>query len=91
VDRCDIERPSHPQDTLIPVKRGEWTGTPYNIMKPAITRLTHVRATTVICCPRCIRLISCEAGKAPIVCHACNAIVKDEDLPMSLNGRSQPD
>lgn len=53
-------------------------------MKPTITKIAGIPSTGVICCSQCFRLISYEAGRSPVTCHACGTTVKRQDLPMSI-------
>jgi len=54
-------------------------------MKPAVTKVTTVPRTQLICCPECYRLISCDALQAQVACHACGTIVLGPTLPVSLD------
>ncbi len=60
-------------------------------MKPSVNRVSSVPLTSLVCCPRCYRLISFEASQALVSCHACGAVVRGPALSGNLDDASQRD
>lgn len=60
-------------------------------MKPSINRVSSVPLTSLVCCPRCYRLISFEASQVTVSCHACGAVVRGPRLTSPADGSVDSD